>query len=293
MIITEAIYQDLNKRIDNGEFLHHSPNETTEACRLPQLEQNADQDAKDFREQCQQTLDIYQAKINALQAQLTSERKKLESKEALEDACVQTTEFNNLLEDKYAKLLKKSEEEAKSNKKALKSLQELSDKVLEENKHLKEENEKLQSIWEHEMDEIEDYQPSKEELEALERAEAEMAEWEDDSCSKSVKEVVQFCVRYVSNIDEVTESHVESIKDMLEELLESSLGAMLLDSDKLELTKKLHSIKKNRKQQINARNKEAKEKEDSRGTTNNNFFAPVGQQVNSIERIDIDNDTTK
>ena len=289
MIITEEIYQDLNKRIDNGEFLHRSPNETTEASQLPQLDQNADQDAQVFRDQCQQTLEIYQAKINALLAQLASERKKLESKEALEDACARTIDFNSLLEDKYSKLLKKSEEETKSNKKALKSLQELSDKVLEENKRLKEENEKLQSIWDYEMDEIEDCQPSKEELEALERAEAGLEEWENDAGSKSVKEVVEFCVRHVSNVDEVSESHVESIKDMLEELLESYLGEMLLDSDKLELTKKLHSIKKIRKQQINARNKE---KEDNRGTTNN-YYAPIGQQVNSAENVKMEIEPNK
>ena len=225
---------------------------------------------------------------------MASERKKQESNEALGNANAQTVDFNSLLEDKYAKLLKKSEEEARSNKKAIKSLQELSDKVLEENKRLKEENDRWQATFDKDIEETSALAPSQTDLsnsEAEWEAHKEMEEWETNSISKSVKEVVKFCVNYVSNIDDVSDSHVEPIKDMMEDLLESSLAESLVDSDKLQLTKDLHAIKKNRKQQQNARNKEIKEKAESKSTTNNNFYAPVGQQVNSASNVISDNQT--
>ena len=301
MIITEDIYNDLNKRIDNGEFLHRSTNETAEDLQLPSLDKDADSDTMAFRDQCQQTLDLYLAKIKALRAQLLSERKKQESNEALEDASVRTIEFNDLLEDKYSKLQKKSEEDARSNKKALKALQELSDKVLEENKRLKEENGKLkeendkwQATFDREYNEMIDNAPSEAELQAQWKMEQEMEEWETNSTSKSVKEVIEFCVEHVSNIEDVSDSHVEPIKDMMEDLLESPLAELLLDSDKLELTKKLHGIKKTRKQLLNARNKMVKEKEENKEVTNNNYYAPIGQQINSAEKATIENkDKTK
>lgn len=296
MIVTEDIYNDLYKRIDNGEFLRHSPNETDESLMLPQLNQSVDDNTKVFRDQCQQTLDLYLAKIKALQAQLASERKKQECKEALDKANFQTTGFNSLLEDKHAKLLKKSEEDARGNKKALKALQELSDKVLEENKRLKEENGKLkeendkwQATFDREYDDMIDNAPSEAELQAQWKMEQEIEEWETNATSKSVKEVIEFCVKHVSNIEDVSDSHVEPIKDMMEDLLESPLAYMLLDSDKLELTKKLHAIKKTRKLQQSTRNKIVKEKEESKEITNNNYFAPIGQQINSAEKATIEN----
>ena len=292
MLITDDIYNDLSKRIEAGEFLNNSAYELAGDVTLPQLERNADSEMKVFREQCQQTLDLYQAKIRALQAQLESERKKQESSEALKEASMQTQNFNTLLEDKYDKLLKKSEEDSRSNKKAIKTLQELSDKVLEENKRLKAESDKLQSVGGEEMDDIFASLHSDEEIEEMRKEEEDMMEWQN-SISKSIKEVVKFCVNYTSNIDDVADSHVEAIKDMLEDLLESSLAVELLDSDKLELTKSLHSVKKSRKQQVKARNKEAKEKEENRGTTNNNYFAPIGQQVNSARTVKMEKETTK
>ena len=290
MLITDDIYNDLSKRIEAGEFLNNSAYELAGDVTLPQLEQNADSDMKAFREQCQQTLDLYQAKISALQAQLESERKKQESSEALNEASMQTQNFNTLLEDKYDKLLKKSEEDSRSNKKAIKTLQELSDKVLEENKRLKAESDKLQSVGGEEMDDIFASLHSDEEIEEKRKEEEDMMEWQN-SISKSIKKVVKFCVNYTSNIDDVADSHVEAIKDMLEDLLESSLAVELLDSDKLELTKSLHSVKKSRKQQVKARNKEAKEKEENRGTTNNNYFAPIGQQVSSAQTVTMEKET--
>lgn len=290
MEISQEKYKELSNRIDAGDFLYHpTAGATPDKVSLPSTGQNTDDDTVNFREQCQQTLDLYLAKIKALEAQLESERKKQESNEALGKANTQTVDFNSLLEDKYAKLLKKSEEEARSNKKAIKSLQELSDKVLEENKKLKEENDRLQADFDSQVEEIVTDQPSQADWEAQWEAHKEMEEWETNSTSKSVKEVVKFCVDYVSNIDEVSDSHVEPIKDMMEDLLESPLAELLVVSDKLELTKDLHAIKKNRKQQINARNKENKKKEEY--NTTNNFYAPIGQQVNSANNVNSDNQT--
>lgn len=291
MEISEEKYKELSDRIDAGEFLHHPIGVTSDNASLPQIGQNMDNDTVNFRDQCQQTLELYLSKIKALEVQLASERKKQESNEALGNANAQTVDFNSLLEDKYAKLLKKSEEEARSNKKAIKSLQELSDKVLEENKRLKEENDRWQADFDNQIEESVANQPSQEDWDAQWEAHKEIEEWETNSISKSVKEVVKFCVNYVSNIDDVSDSHVEPIKDMMEDLLESSLAELLVDSDKLQLTKDLHAIKKNRKQQQNARNKEIKEKAESKSTTNNNFYAPVGQQVNSVSNVISDNQT--
>lgn len=290
MELTNDKYNELSHRIDEGEFLSHPITLcSSENKVLPTLTINAGIDLRVFRDQCQQTLDLYLAKIKALEAQLASEHKKQESSEALGNANAQTIDFNSLLEEKYAKLVKKSDEEARSNKKAIKSLQELSDKVLEENKRLKEENARWQADFDNQVEEIVNNQPSQEEWDAQWEARKEFEEWEANSTSKSVKEVVKFCVNYVSNIDEVSDSHVEPIKDMMEDLLESPLAELLVDSDKLQLTKDLHAIKKNRKQQLNARNKEIKEKAECKTTTNNNFYAPVGQQVNSANNVISDN----
>lgn len=295
MELSNDKYNELSHRIDKGEFLTHPATIcSSNNKRLPTLAKNADTDTRVFHNQCQQILDLYLSKIKALEAQVASERKKQESNEALENANAQTVDFNSLLEDKYAKLLKKSEEEARSNKKAIKSLQELSDKVLEENKRLKEENDRWQATFDKDIEEISALAPSQTDLSNFEaewEAHKEMEEWETNSISKSVKEVVKFCVNYVSNIDDVSDSHVEPIKDMMEDLLESSLAESLVDSDKLQLTKDLHAIKKNRKQQQNARNKEITEKAESKSTTNNNFYAPVGQQVNSASNVISDNQT--
>lgn len=54
------------------------------------------------------------------------------------------------------------------------------------------------------------------------------------------------------------DSQVESIKDMLESLMEAPLAAFLVDSDKLALVNQLHSIKKQRKSQATAHKNEAK-----------------------------------
>ena len=287
MLITDDIYNDFSKRIKAGEFLRHSIDEATSMDALPTLDQMADHDAKAFHEQCQQTLNLYLAKINALRARLASECKKQESKMALDEANSQTIDFNTILENKYAKLLKKTEEETNSNKKALKALQELSDKVLEENKRLKEENSKLkeendkwQATFDRENDEMVGNTPSQAEWESRQ----EFEKWKEDSTSKSIKEVIEFCVNYASDIEDVSDSHVETIKDMMEDLLESSLAELLLDSDKLELTKKLHGIKRARKKQLSARNKEIKEK----NITNNNYYAPIEQQINSAEKATIE-----
>lgn len=255
---------ELRRRIEAGEFLTRPAQPATPASEeLPQPNKDADKETLAFHDQCQQTLDLNKAKIKALEAQLLGERKKRESDEATAKANEQTQDFNKQLEDKYSKLQKKASEETANYKKNLKSLQELSEKVLEENKRLKEENG------------------------------AVPAARQGKSLSKSIKEVVKFCAAYASNIEIVQDAHAETVKDMMEDLIQSPLTEQMLASEKLELNGVLHEIKKNRRQQLSAR-KEAKEKDAAKtGDTNNYYYAPVGLQVNSAAHLTVDEEKIK
>lgn len=249
---------------------------------LPSLPNSHDEEMNRYRKQCQTVLDLYLNKINAQKALLAGVKKRLESNEAVAASNKQIADFNSKLEDRYYKLLKKYEEESKKNKKALADLHELSDRVLEENKQLKEELDEWKNIDSYDLDHL--YEPdavkTAEEMQMHEEAERLQADFR----SESLMEFFGFCIKYVSNIDEVQDSQVESIKDMLESLMEAPLAAFLVDSDKLALVNQLHSIKKQRKSQATAHKNE--DKGSDKPMTINNYNGNIGMQIGDAKLVD-------
>lgn len=168
--------------------------------------------------------------------------------------------YNELL-DSYQNDFQKHESELREIKKAKKALQKRYDKLLQENKKLKEENDSLQE----EMD-------------------ARYA-WIDDADREPsvVRHLLGYCIDYVSNIENVQDAHVECIKDMLESLLDDSSDVNnMSESDRLVLTKKLHSIKKNRKQMKQKLDKAMKAEEKA---TVNNYYGSIGIKSDRAEAI--------
>lgn len=263
-------YELLESNVKKGTYLS---NETQ--VKLPALPKCSTEEMQAYQGRCQEVLDMQSGKINALKAQLASEKKKLESKSCQEKSNALVIDFNSKLEEKYRKLLKKYEEESHDNKKAIEALQELSDKVLEENKKLKEENDSLNEAMEIKIGQIEYRTLSDEEWEQHEKERREYEEYDADREPSVVRHIVNYCIEYVSNIENVQDSHVDSIKEMLESLLDNSFYVeRMKDSDKLKLTKKLHGIKKNRKEMEIARKKEMKEADNT--TITNNYFGSIG-----------------
>ena len=249
---------------------------------LPSLPKVHDEEIKRYHKQCQTVLDLYLNKINVQKALLDSVKKKLESNEAVIVSNNLIIDFNTKLEDRYRKLLKKYEEESKENKKALADLHELSDRVLEENKQLKEELEKWKNTGLYDMDWL--HEPDPVETAKEMQLHEEVERLQADFRSESLMEFFGFCIKYVSNIDEVQDSQVESIKDMLESLMEAPLAAFLVDSDKLALVNQLHSIKKQRKSQATAHKNEAKILDKPMTI---NYNGSIGMQIEDAKLVNV------
>lgn len=225
MVLSQEQYEDLSRRVQAGEFLQQDGQST-----VPSLPDNATE-IQTFREQCQQTLELYQLKIKALQAQLEALRKEQESDKAAREADASVADFNKKLEEKYLKQQEKSAEELRNAKKALEDLQALSDSVLEENKRLKEEGSTRQPV------------PTTTDPQA------------------GVKEIVDFCIEFVSNIDEVTDKNVEVIRHMIQTLILSPLAKTIPAAAQLDLMKRLNDIEKTRRQQASQRKEKERQEE--------------------------------
>lgn len=259
MILSQEQYEALSERVQAGEFLRQ---ETLAA--LPPLPANAAEN-QSFREQCQQTLNLYQSKIKALQAKLEALRKELESDHAAREADTRVADFNDKLEEKYRKLQEKSTEELRNAKKALEDLQTLSDNVLEENKRLKEEGCTQQSA------------PA---------AAAPQTE---------IRQVVDFCIGFVGDTEAVADRYVDVIRRMIEALIVSSLGDAIPSADKLGLIKRLNSLEKTRKQQANQRKEKERQAERSiiqHNTNCSQFFEKTENPTINHDK-NTDNETSR
>ena len=242
MILTKEQYETLFSRIQTGEFLQQE-----ESATVPPLPDKA-AEMQSYREQCQQTLDLYQSKTQALQAQLNALRRERENDQVAKEADAKVADFNDKLEEKYRKLQEKYADELRNAKKALEDLQTLSDSVLEENKRLKE----------------------------------KCPAPEVTAPQVSLEETVNFCIEFVSNIDEVADRDVDVIKRMVQKLVFSPLGDAINDPGKLDLFKRLSDIEKIRKQQANQRKERERQEEHTPVQHNDHcqqFFAPVDKST--------------
>lgn len=279
-------YELLESNVRNGFYL---PKEAL--VKIPMPAKGSTEEMKAYQERCQEVLDLQSDKINALEAQLAYEKKKIESKNSQKESDALIVSFNSKLEEKYRRLHKKHEDESHENKKAIEALQELSDKVLEENKNLKEENKKLKEENAAYYDELccrfehDDYAPmTDEEWEWHEKEEREFEEYLADREPSVVRNLVNYCIDYVSDIDNVPDSHVDAIREMLESLLDNSSDVeKMTDSDKLKLTKRLHGIKKNRKAKELVRKNEMKETDNT--VVTNNYFGSIGIKADNAGAI--------
>lgn len=187
----------------------------------------------------------------------------------------------------YRKRIKKYEIESRKNIKANEALQKRYDKLLQENKELKEVNDSLQEEMDRRFGWLDD-SPSEEEMaeerERHEREQREFEEYDADREPSVVRHLLGYCIGYVSNIENVPDAHVECIKDMLESLMdESSDVNKMSESDRLVLTKQLHSIKKKRKQMKLKRDHEKKAEE--KATVNNNYYGSIGIKSDRTDAI--------
>lgn len=110
MLFTEKEYKDYSSRVDQGEFLVNHECVNVISGVLPELPAAASEKDDEFRKKCQQTLDLYSSKIEAMEALLASERKKNEFCDMASIASMKMQEFNQHLENKYRNLQEKYED---------------------------------------------------------------------------------------------------------------------------------------------------------------------------------------
>lgn len=138
MQITDDIYNDLLKRIEAGEFLVNTPVHS-----LPDLPNDADEETKKYRDNCQSTLELYLAKLKAMSGQIASMRKILDEKGATERANLLVKDFDTMLEKQFEEYKLSSEESITHLKKDLQQMKDQAANVIEQNRELKKENLRL------------------------------------------------------------------------------------------------------------------------------------------------------
>lgn len=243
---------------------------------LPPLPANCSEEGKRFYENCLQRLELSLSKQKALELQLEAVTKEKERNAAVEKSNISTLAFNNLLEKKYNKLKKKYDDATVEQNKEKAKMQTLSDEVIEENRQLKEQlNLKIASELKtaHE-------QPSQ-------------------SPGDTIKAIFHDLVSCVCDPEYVSDAHVEAVKDLLEQLVDSPSCEAMPPSEKLELLRDIHNIKKKRRELVSRAKEQAteqariqqmandKEKTKS-GDTINNYYGSVGQQINSANEVKMD-----
>ena len=236
-VLTDKYYQELLSRIEMGEFLRYGPEANPRQASL-QAAGSPPPDAD--------ALELSQAKIKALEAQLASAEKQMESHVAEAEAGKQTALFNDMLEKKYKQLQEKYEAERRANKEKIESMKTLSDQVLGENRRLKEQLDQMEQKLKNQK-RLKIEMPTINELVIASRMNSAIAASADNSTACGIKKSIEFGICHACNTDDVTDAHVEPIKNMLEGLIYSKEAECLDASDKLELTKKLHEIKSERK----------------------------------------------
>lgn len=137
MNITEETYKDLSQRIDEGEFMR------IQDKTAPNVPTHADEQTKAFAKECEETISLYRAKMNALWAQLQSMRKIVEEKEATDRANLFVKNYDQKLEEQYTSYRASAEETITQLKQDLAEIKELANNSINENKILKTENDAL------------------------------------------------------------------------------------------------------------------------------------------------------
>ena len=244
------------------------------AAFLPPLPADCSKEGKRFYENCLQILELSVSKQKALEHQLEAVNKEKERNAAVEKSNFSTLAFNNLLEEKYNKLKKKYDDGIAEHNKVKATMQKLSDAVVEENRQLRVQlNLKI----------------ARELRTAHEKP--------SQSPGDTIKAIFHDLVSYACDPEYVSDAHVDTVKDVLEQVAGSPSCEALPPSERLELLTDILSIKKKRKELLKNRAKEqakeqakmqqmANDKENTKtGDTINNFYAPVGQQISSANDV--------
>ena len=244
------------------------------AAFLPPLPADCSKEGKRFYENCLQILELSVSKQKALEHQLEAVNKEKERNAAVEKSNFSTLAFNNLLEEKYNKLKKKYDDGIAEHNKVKATMQKLSDAVVEENRQLRVQL-KLKIARE------------------LRTAHEKPLQSPGDT----IKAIFHDLVSYACDPEYVSDAHVDTVKDVLEQVAGSPSCEALPPSERLELLTDILSIKKKRKELLKNRAKEqakeqakmqqmANDKENTKtGDTINNFYAPVGQQISSANDV--------
>ena len=244
------------------------------AAFLPPLPADCSKEGKRFYENCLQILELSVSKQKALELQLEAVNKEKERNAAVEKSNFSTLAFNNLLEEKYNKLKKKYDDGIAEHNKVKATMQKLSDAVVEENRQLRVQL-KLK----------------------IARELRTAHEKPSQSPGDTIKAIFHDLVSYACDPEYVNDAHVDTVKDVLEQVAGSPSCEALPPSERLELLTDILSIKKKRKELLKNRAKEqakeqarmqqmANDKENTKtGDTINNFYAPVGQQISSANDV--------
>ena len=244
------------------------------AAFLPPLPADCSKEGKRFYENCLQILELSVSKQKALELQLEAVNKEKERNAAVEKSNFSTLAFNNLLEEKYNKLKKKYDDGIAEHNKVKATMQKLSDAVVEENRQLRVQL-KLK----------------------IARELRTAHEKPSQSPGDIIKAIFHDLVSYACDPEYVSDAHVDTVKDVLEQVAGSPSCEALPPSERLELLTDILSIKKKRKELLKNRAKEqakeqarmqqmANDKENTKtGDTINNFYAPVGQQISSANDV--------
>lgn len=139
MIITDDIYEDLSKRIERGEFIRYS----SLPANLPALPAEATDEESRFRDECQATLSLYQAKMKLMAEQIQALRKAADIKENTDSITLLVADYNSKLEKRYEAYKTKMEKETARLNHDLLQMKKQTANVLEENQRLKVANEKM------------------------------------------------------------------------------------------------------------------------------------------------------
>lgn len=244
------------------------------AAFLPPLPADCSKEGKRFYENCLQILELSVSKQKALELQLEAVNKEKERNAAVEKSNFSTLAFNNLLEEKYNKLKKKYDDGIAEHNKVKATMQKLSDAVVEENRQLRVQL-KLK----------------------IARELRTAHEKPSQSPGDTIKAIFHDLVSYACDPEYVSDAHVDTVKDVLEQVAGYPSCEALPPSERLELLTDILSIKKKRKELLKNRAKEqakeqarmqqmANDKENTKtGDTINNFYAPVGQQISSANDV--------
>lgn len=273
LILTETVYQGYCQFIDEGEYLSSPQHSDSEAITRD-----------DWYNWQDKTIMVQKAQIDALQKQLDFERKRNANLEGLSSTNASLNEALAMMQEQYnavASLKAELEEQVADNVLELEKMQDLSDKVVQENEKLKadyvklgEDFEKVKILYNELVKEAygdvafcTDGKGLADMVRKQYECRRDFQEWVDDSISKGIKEVVKFCTQYACDIKKVYDGELDHFKQLIQDLLNSSLSTRLQSSDMLELYQSISKVNGQRQEQREAIEREKiqrKSEEDNR-----------------------------